>query len=199
MVTINNLYETVTNGVSECFYKDEINISVSLIDFNGNRVSRDSVTITCDKGVFTSNNSKSITVNLPYGYYNLDYKATEWGLCTFKCNNSIHQLFVHGNGVKSITTTQGESPRWLYVDKTRRKCMFSYYFKPQTLSQKDTVIYVESNVIPSEFRPTYHIRVPSYRPDVVFTVTSDGRVGVKTTTANASIGDGQYVRFEWTY
>lgn len=183
-----------------------VDIIITAKDFNGNDVSRNNLVLTCDKGYFL-NPSNQPTDTLYFninGTKRITYIPDEYGTVTFKCekdNKQIgqdYQLQVQSYHLKAINTTQGNSPRYLTINHQKRSCMLSYYFKGQTITTSNASVKVENSIIPVEYRPLKNVRVPHYRPDIVFTLTTDGEIYVRTSTNNAT-PEGEYVRFDWTY
>ena len=158
----------------------------------------------CSYGAYCyqlTNASSKITFEKD-GCYPLEYNSTTGRL------NTITQLIsykpsnfkIRCDGWKrySISTTQGESPRYLFVNEKQRKCQFSYYIKSQTFTQVNSATKLDNQIIPSAYRPSNPIRVAWYRNDIALLLDTDGSIYYRTYTSNAQ-PSGEYVRFDWTY
>ena len=114
---ITDLYQTkieiVKSGTSTPYYNvnidaTDVQVIVTLTDFNGAAVSGKNVTLTVDHGAFTKVGSGSSTptgsasgtscsaTTDSNGKISALYTASEWGLATFSANNSQSQVSISG-------------------------------------------------------------------------------------------------------
>ena len=200
-------------NVANTYPTQPITVIINAKDFNGNNINK-TVRLSCDKGYFITDMNQRINeqyigtdvinVTIENGVATVPYMPTESGTVTIQCGESQNitqadcQLQVQEYILKAINTTQGESPRYLTIYPQKRCCTFSYYFQSQVISQTNTSIKIENEVIPQQYRPKANVRVSHYRPDMVFIVGTDGSVYVRTSTNNAN-PISEYVRFDWTY
>lgn len=199
MNIISDLYETkISTTNSHILLNDTITITVELIDFNGARVNRNNVTITCNKGRFT-NNSQSYTGNTVNGVLSVDYKASENGVVTFQCKNVSYEIFVFGKKVMRIHTTNG-GDRNLIIDEYNRTCFFPYYYSGSfSLSTAySSMKIIESNIIPTQYRPIASVRTPIYNSNAVCIVSEEGNIYIRSVQNSGTISNAT-ITFQWTY
>ena len=197
---INELYETkISTTSSEILLNDTITVTIQLVDFNGNNVNRNNITITCSRGKFTANNQQSYTGNTSNGTLNVTYQGTENGIVNFYCKNAIYSILVFGKKNYRISTTHG-GIRNLIVDEFNRTVFFSYLYNGSlSLSTAySSALKIESNVIPSEYRPSTLVRTPVYNANVIGAVSSDGSVYIRSVQNSGTISNAN-ITFQWTY
>jgi hypothetical protein len=206
MVVINYLYEIkLSSDKSNLNYNESATITVQAVDFNGANITGKEITITVDKGNFMNGSTsigKSYTGTTGANGFTVSYKATEYGIINFNCTIKSSNLQLFANNLKkiNITTTHGNSPRPLYVDELRRRCYFSYYYPTGSLSgTKSTDTSVEGAIIPSAYRPLTNIRAVAYRPDITWTLKTDGKIYYRIESTPLSLGAEDYIRFDWYY
>ena len=210
MVVINDLYEIkLSSNKSNLNYNESATITVQAVDFNGANITGKEITITVDKGNFMNGSTslgKSYTGTTTSSGFTVTYKADTYGVITFKAkigsiNKATHlQLFANNLKKINITTTHGQSPRPLYVDELRRRCYFSYYYPTGSLSgTKSTDNSVEGAIIPSAYRPLTNIRAAAYRPDIIWTLKTDGKIYFRMEIASTNLGSEDWIRFDWYY
>ena len=100
---INELYKTeITTTPLEVNKTNTV--TVRIIDFNNNQISGKPVTLTCDKGKFTTSDSQIIEATTDAsGKIDVEYLSDEVGMVTFQANNTVLQSVI--NGWKQITPT----------------------------------------------------------------------------------------------
>ena len=199
MNIISDLYETkISTTNSHILLNDTITITVELIDFNGTKVNRNNVTITCNKGKFT-NNSQSYTGNTVNGVLSVDYKASENGVVTFQCKNVSYEIFVFGKKNMKITTEYNN--RNLIIDDYNRVCFFAYYYGGAYSLQNaysGSKLLDSVCIIPAEYRPISSVRTPIYNNNVVAILNADGKIYIRSTQNSGTISN-TYITFQWTY
>ncbi len=221
---IKGLYNIkITSSKSSLKLNEIMNVTVQLLNFNGSNISGKSILLVVDKGTFVVGNEEvGNTIEEVTGTngFTVKYKATEVGTITFKVSGSNGVNTKKNNNFKltcddwdkyTLNTTNAHNAVYLYVNRYRGNCSL-YYEYNQTgnnafLTGGDNANTsertIEQALIPNElskYRPTSRISAVGWRPDVVFSLLSDGNLTYrveqnKTLPANTYMG----VRFVWTY
>ena len=209
MNIINSLYEIIIEiDNSNPNIDDTVEITVKIQDFNNNPLSDINLQVSIDKGYFTkyTRNSTDTTLNtstIRYtgvtgsdGTFTMTCKASEWGLCTFTCDTKKIQYFVNGFKTLNVTSANGAV---FQVDESRRACRLKWNFVStklsQTKKQLDTIKFPNN-----KYAPPFYIYVPTYRPDIVFILYSNGQVWGRTNgNVTSRTMDNHVELFEWHY
>lgn len=219
MIVINNLYEIkLTSTKHNINLNESVTITAKVIDFNGNNISGEKISIYVDKGNFVNGNTnigqKYIGTTGTNGL-SVTYKATENGIINFYCGAYIEeienlktgnlQLFANTYKRFTLTTSHSSETVYLYVNEYTKQCFLKYYCNLTSYKKGNSTDgyskSVETPLIPSnlsQYRPSYEIRTATYRPDIVFVLRPDGYL-IYRVEDDKTAGAIAASKFEWHY
>ena len=166
---IKKLYETnISINQYEAPLNTSLDVTVKLVDFNGENVTGTSVKLTVDKGYisrvvgetvsdYTNTTTKNVTMNTDAnGEIKVTYHANTSGLVTFSANNTKVHCYITTTEISRIevpitynTSYFNTSASWIYITKVRNDfCFIEYGIKssqnlPSSSSIYDTNGYVK--------------------------------------------------------
>lgn len=211
---ITKLYQTKIGCSSYNVAVDstDTNVTVSLIDFNGNPVVNTEVTINVDNGYFTkyTRNSTNVTIGgtttKSYngttgsdGSFTLTYTApSESAVVTFSANNiTTHMnVFVEDNNAWEIVTlTNPSSTFTLFVNEDLRLCELRMAYLTNAIIESGN--HNTSTSVPEIYRPS-GVVVGSLQVGGSLYVSNAG--AIKWRPIN-NVGKGQYIygSVVWNY
>lgn len=121
---ISDLYQTKIELTDyDVNIDDEIDITVTLLDFENNPVSGESVNLYANGDVIKSANTDR------NGQITANYTCNEWGLITFSANESVSQVHVRGWRSKQVLGDTG-GVATLYVNEDTGLARLSYLLNP---------------------------------------------------------------------
>ena len=212
MILASDLYEVkFTPSETLLRINRSISINIKLIDFNGSNVSGKTITVECDKGVFTTNNSNTYTNTTGNNGLNVNFKTDSNGIITITViiegivRKENLQLYADTFKRMVLNGNNNDGDAYLYINDRIKQCFLYYSCKLTKYYKKkssDTVYYkiLENNgFIPKAYRPKFaSIHGVTYRPDIVFYVTMDG--GLNYRVEEDKILNGSVpIRLSWTY
>ena len=207
---INELYQTkiecVKDNTTTPYYNvnidaTDVKVIVSLIDFNGAAVSNKAVTLTCDRGTFTtakSGSSTSITNNGKTftgttgsdGKISVLYTASEWGLATFSTNNITAQCNV--TGWKSVA---GNGTTYTILqNKNNVKLLLNGWTSSQVSTSWNQL---GGSAYASTVKPNQYIFATYVAQGLYFRINPVGEIHYRAITGNVGAVP-IYLQIDWT-
>lgn len=209
---ITKLYETkISCSNINPIIDDIIDITIAILDFNGNPLSNISITLNVDKGHLLSCKKDNSTTDINTQSYTrttgsdgklyFTYKADEWSLCTFSCDTEKLQVFVHGFKKKNVTSTNSCN---FWVDESERCCRLQWSCPAISLHSNSSDTAIDTITLPeTKYYANANVYNSTYRSDILFYLQMNGQIrgrtiaGVTSSSPRSMSAHSEY--FEWHY
>lgn len=212
MILASDLYEIkFTPSETLLRINRSISINIKLIDFNGNNVSGKNITVKCDKGVFTNNNSNTYTNTTGNNGLNVNFKTDSNGIITITVivegvvRKENLQLYADTFKRMILNGNNNDGDVYLYINDRIKQCFLYYpckltkYYKKKSSDTSYFKILENNGFIPELYRPKFsNVCGVAYRPDIVFYVTMDGGVNYRV-EEDKKLDGSAVIRLSWTY